>query len=54
METLHTLVLGPYKYLLRAKMPQLSQEERAELSAYISAFPTSGHVVKISTDVAKH
>lgn len=54
METLHTLLLGLYKYSLRAKIPQLSQQQRAELSARISAFQTSGHIGKISTDVAKH
>eukprot|EP00731_Ephydatia_muelleri_P003255 Em0001g3255a len=45
---------GLYKYSLRAKIPQLSQQQRAELSARISAFQTSGHIGKISTDVAKH
>ena len=54
METLHTLLLGLCKYSLRAKIPQLSQQQRAELSARISAFQTSGHIGKISTDVAKH
>ena len=51
MEISHTLLLGPYKYLLRAKMAKLAQKERAELSAGISAFPTSG---KMFTDIAKH
>eukprot|EP00731_Ephydatia_muelleri_P016630 Em0009g1054a len=45
---------GLYKYSLRAKIPQLSQQQRAELSARISTFQTSGHIGKISTDVAKH
>ena len=50
MELSHTLLLGPYKYLLRAKMAKLTQKERAELSAHISAFPTSG---RMFTDITK-
>ena len=35
-------------------MAKLTQKERAELSARISAFPTSGRVKKMFTDIAKH
>ena len=54
MELLHILLLGSYKYLVRAKMAKLSQKERAELSARISAFSTSGRIKKMFTDIAKH
>ena len=54
MQYLHTLLLGSYKYLLRAKMAKLTQKEHAELSARISAFPASGRIKKMFTDIAMH
>ena len=54
VELVHTLLLGPYKYLLPAKMAKLTQKERAELSARISAFPASGRIKKMFINIAKH
>ena len=54
MQQLHTLLLGSYKYLVRAKMAKLTQKEHAELSARIFAFPASGRIKKMFTDIAKH
>ena len=41
MEVLHTLILGPYKYLLRAKMATLSTKQCMEVAARVRAFPSS-------------
>ena len=54
LEVLHTLLLGPYKYLLRATMAKLSKKQRTQLSALLSAFPSSGFTSRISRNIAKY
>ena len=54
MEVLHTLILGPYKYLLRAKMATLSTKQCMEVAARVRAFPSSGLSMKVSTDISKY
>ena len=39
MEVLHILILGSYKYLLRAKMATLSTKQCMEVAARAHAFP---------------
>ncbi|KAL5457254.1 hypothetical protein EMCRGX_G034501 [Ephydatia muelleri] len=53
LEVLHTLLLGPYKYLLRATMAKL-QKQRTQLSALLSAFPSSGFTSRISRNIANY
>ncbi|KAL5515771.1 hypothetical protein EMCRGX_G000988 [Ephydatia muelleri] len=47
VEVLHTLILGPYKYLLRAKMATLSTKQCMEVAARVRAFPSSGLSMKV-------
>ena len=54
LEVLHTLLLGPYKYLLRATMAKLSKKQCTQLSALLSAFPSSGFTSRISRNIAKY
>eukprot|EP00731_Ephydatia_muelleri_P022208 Em0014g799a len=54
IESLHTLGLGPYKYLLREKMEQLSEKQRKEVVARIAALPSSGLTGGISSDISRH
>ena len=54
LEVLHTLLLGPYKYILRATMAKLSKKQRTQLSALLSAFPSSGFTSRISRNIAKY
>ena len=42
MESLHTIVLGPYKYLLKTTIPTLSAQQKEEVLARIRAFNYSG------------
>ena len=53
LQVLHTLLLGPYKYLLRATMAKL-QKQRTQLSALLSAFPSSGFTSRISRNIANY
>ena len=41
VECLHTLLLGPYKYLFDDIMHCVSPSQKEEISAKIEAFPTS-------------
>ena len=54
METLHTLLLGPYKYLLRRLIPQLSSTQKQEIEAILSAFNFSGIANKLDVKLLKH
>ena len=51
MEALHTLLLGPYKYLLRDWMGHLTKVQQKEIQALISSFSFS---VKLSRNIAKY
>ena len=53
-ETLHTLLLGPYKYLLRSFMSKLSPGEKEKISAQILSFDFSGFKMKLSSKVCRH
>ena len=49
METLHTILLGPYKYLLKATMSTLSakQKKKKEILVRVAAFNPSGFDRKV-------
>ena len=48
METLHTILLGPYKYLLRLLIPRLSVSEKERVQAILLAFNFSGFTTKLT------
>lgn len=54
VETLHTILLGPYKYLLREFVPRLSPSQKRELQATISAFNYSGLGTNLDVKLLKH
>ena len=54
METLHTILLGPYKYLLKKVMPTLNARQRKEVLARMAAFNYSGFDVKVLGNVVHH
>ena len=54
VEVLHTLVLGPYKYLLRSWMARFSPQQRKEVLASIASFPFSGFALRLSRDISKY
>lgn len=54
METLHTILLGPYKYLLRHFMSKLSEGQKRKLKAVIEAFNYSGMNNKLDAKIVKH
>ena len=54
VELLHTLLLGPYKYLLRCLMKRLSAKEKEEIRSIVSSFNFSGFKVKLSPKISKY
>lgn len=54
METLHTILLGPYKYLLRKLIGRLSASEKVKIQSVLSSFNFSGFKVKMGTKLFKH
>ena len=42
VETLHTILLGPYKYLLKVTIPTLNATQKQEILARMTAFNYSG------------
>ena len=48
METLHTILLGPYKYLLRTLMGHLTSAQKDDLHARLATFDFSGLDYKMS------
>ena len=54
METLHTILLGPYKYLLRQIMSKLSETQKTRLQALVYAFNYSGMDCKLDYKIVKH
>ena len=54
IETLHTILLGPYKYLLRSLMGRLNTAQKAELEARIESFDFSGFENKLSYNLCRH
>lgn len=54
VETLHTILLGPYKYLLKSTVPTLSKGQKEEILSRIRAFNTSGFRVKLVGNVIRY
>ena len=54
MESLHSILLGPYKYLLKCTIPTLSSTEKEEVLARIRAFSQSGFRVKLVGNVVRY
>ena len=54
MECLHTLLLGPYKYLLRSTILTLSTKQKEEVLARVRAFNYSGFSCKLQGNVIRH
>lgn len=54
METLHTILLGPYNYLLKVTIPRLTGQEKQEVLAKMNAFNYSGFDVKVFGNVIRH
>lgn len=53
IETLHTILLGPYKYLTRQLMKRITAKEKKEIKARVIAFQTSGFEFHLSPSVCK-
>ena len=54
VEALHSILLGPYKYLLKSTLPKLSPREKVELLARIRAFNFSVFRVKLVGNVVRY
>ena len=54
LEVLHTVHLGPYKYLLKDVMKRLSREEKGQLLARLASFIYSGMESKITGNICYH
>ena len=54
IETLHTVLLGPYKYLLKQTLSLLSPRQKEELLARIRVFNYSGFRVRLVGNVVRY
>ena len=54
METLHTILLGASKYMLRSFMEKRSVAEKKEILARISSFFYCGFSCRITGNIAYH
>ena len=54
METLHTIFLGPYKYLLKTLIPQLTAAQKRQVLAKISTFNYSGIKGKVLGNIVSY
>ena len=54
VKTLHTVLLGPYKYLLKSTIPKLSPRQKEELLSRIRVFNFSGFRVRLVGNVVQH
>ena len=54
VETLHTILLGPYKYLLRTLMGHLTSAQKDDLHARLATFDFSGLDYKMSYNLIRH
>ena len=54
VETLHTVLLGPYKYLLHSLMGRLSTKEKEEVAARLVTFNFSGFEGKLGYNLCRH
>lgn len=54
VETLHTVLLGPYKYLLSDAMSSLTTQQKKEVLAKTRAFNYSGFDGKVLGNIVHH
>ena len=54
IESLYTVILGPYKYLLRSNLPTLSAEQKEEVLAWIRDFNYSGFSCRVFGNSIRH
>ena len=54
METLHTVLLGPYKYLLQSLMGRLSTKQKNEIQARVTNFGFCGIDYKLTYNLCRH
>lgn len=54
MECLHTLLLGPYKYLLTSLMQRLSSAEKEGIEARLYSLDYSGMDYRLSYSIVRH
>ena len=54
VESLHTVLLGPYKYLLKYTIPTLSSQQKAEVLARVRRFNYSGFDFRVLGNVIHH
>lgn len=54
VEVLHTILLGPCKYLLKTIMPSLTHQNKQEILARLRSFSTSGLSGKMYGNVCDH
>lgn len=54
VETLHTVLLGPYKYLLHSLMGHLTSAQKEDLQARLSSFDFTGLDYKLSYNIIRH
>lgn len=54
MESLHTILLGPYKYLLKQTIPTLSTQQKEEVLARVRGFNYSGFDVHLVGNVIQY
>ena len=54
IEVLHTLLLGPYKYLFKTTIPKLSAKQKKEVLARVRSFNFSGFCVRLVGNVIRH
>lgn len=53
IECLHTILLGPYKYLTRQLMKRLTAAEKEQIRAMVISFPKSGFVSNLTPALCK-
>ena len=49
-----SILLGPYKYLLRRLMSKLTPQKKEDIRARIIAFSYTGFKARLSTDIFKY
>lgn len=54
VEILHTILLGPYKYLLKVFISSLSNTQKAEILARMNSFNMSGFHVAVHGNICYH
>lgn len=54
VETLHTILLGACKYMLRSFMDKRNATEKKEILARISSFPYSGFSCRLTANICYH